>query len=329
MRAMSSTRTYFRLWGRASLRSAGMSNFMHAAATSIIPIATGASGRVWMSLRRSQLKIPPARFVQWKAVLHSGDPAPRVDDVLLNYLPKNVAPEIDEIVVQPGYRYQPIPHATGGEASLSRAIAIPMRRLPAVRDRESVAIRWSAHDDNDDQLVYTIYYRGDGESRWLLLKNNLADRFYSFDSSLLPDGGYIVKMIASDAPSHSPGDALYAERVSDRFEVDTTSPVIEGLTASLDGKRIHVRFHAADSFSPIKRAEYSLDGGDWQFVEPVGQLSDSKMEDYDFHLPIPQVDLSLTLPSMAESAAYDHVVVVRVYDRYDNLATAKTLLRGK
>jgi len=130
--------------------------------------------------------------------------------------------------------------------------------------------------------------RGDGESRWLLLKNNLTDRFYSFDSSLLPDGGYTVKVIASDAPSHSPGEALYAERVSDRFEVDTTAPAIGGLIAALDGKRIHVRFHASDSFSPIKRAEYSLDGSDWQFVEPVGQLSDSKTEDYDFRVSIPR-----------------------------------------
>ena len=37
---------------------------------------------------------------------------------LLNYLPKNVAPEIDDITVQPGYRYQPIPHVTGTEAGI-------------------------------------------------------------------------------------------------------------------------------------------------------------------------------------------------------------------
>jgi hypothetical protein len=205
-----------------------------------------------------------------------------------------------------------------------------------VRDRDSVGIRWSAHDDNDDQLVYSVYYRGDGESRWLLLKSNLSDRYYSFDASLLPDGGYTVKVIASDAPSHSPGDALYAERVGTRFEVDTTPPVIDNLTATLevrqigkqiDSKQIHVHFRASDSFSPIKRAEYSLDGGDWQFVEPVGQLSDSKTEDYDFRAAVPQLEAAPAL--MAGSTASDHVVVVRAYDRFDNLATAKTVIRGK
>jgi hypothetical protein len=176
-------------------------------------------------------------------------------------------------------------------------------------------------------LVYSIYYRGDGESRWLLLKSDLTDRFYSFDASLLPDGGYTVMVVASDAPSHSPGDALYAQKISARFEVDNTSPVIENLTATLDGKHIHVRFRASDSFSAIKRAEYSIDGGDWLFVEPVGQLSDAKTEEYDFHIAVPEAPPLLA--PVTGGIANDHVVVVRAYDRFDNLASAKVVVRGK
>jgi hypothetical protein len=334
----------FSLWGRASVRSAGNVELYARSGNVDNP------DRNWSKWTRvnftpaggAELNVPPARFVQWKAVLHAGNPAPRVDDVLLNYLPKNVAPQIDEIVVQPGYHYQPIPHVTGNEPPAPGQPRFDPPP-PAVRDRDSIGIRWQAHDDNDDQLVYTVYYRGDGESRWLLLKTNLSDHYYSFDASLLPDGGYTVKVIASDAPSHSPGEALYAERVSARFEVDTTAPVIDNLTAAfeakiegksegkLDGKQtgqqIHVRFRAADSFSPIKRAEYSLDGGDWQFVEPVGQLSDSRTEDYDFRVPVPPAE---TAPApMAENTASDHVIVVRAYDRFDNLATTKTVIRGK
>ena len=331
----------FSLWGRASARSAGNSNVELYARSGNVDNPD----RNWSSWTRidfalalaagSELKIPPARFVQWKAVLHAGSPAPRVDSVLLNYLPKNVAPEIDDITVQPGYRYQAISHVSGSEPPTPgqpRFDSPP----PAVRDRDSIGIRWSAHDDNDDQLVYTVYYHGDGESRWLLLKNNLSDRYYSFDASLLPDGGYTVKVIASDAPSHSPGEAFYAERVGTRFEVDTTAPVIDNLTATLevrqigkqiDAKQIRVHFRASDSFSPIKRAEYSLDGGDWQFVEPVGQLSDSRTEEYDFRVAVPQPEAAPAL--MAGNTANDHVVVVRAYDRFDNLATAKTVLRGK
>ena len=328
----------FSRWGRARVRSFGNSNVELFARSGNVDNPD----RNWSKWTRidlagdSELNVPPARFVQWKAVLHgsnsTGNSAPRVDDVLLNYLPKNVAPEIDDITVQPGYRYQAIPHVTGSEAS-SQGQGQPRfdPPPPAIRDRDSIGIRWSAHDDNDDQLVYSVYYRGDGESRWLLLKNDLSDRNYSFDASLLPDGGYSVKVIASDAPSHSPGEELYAERVSSRFEIDGTAPVIDNLTASLESKQantqIHVHFRASDSFSSIKRAEYSLDGGDWQFVEPVGQLSDSKTEEYDFRAAVPRPEA--TPPPMQNNTASDHVVVVRAYDRFDNLATAKTVLRGK
>ncbi|MGA3193948.1 MAG: hypothetical protein ABSD39_03005 [Terriglobales bacterium] len=321
----------FSRWGRSIMRSTGHVELYARSGNVDNP------DRNWSPWTRvdlagnSELNVPPARFVQWKSMLHAGSPAPLVDDVLLYYLPKNIAPEIDEIIVQPGVRYQPVPRGTGADVSIPgqpRFDSPP----PTTRDHDSIGIRWTAHDDNDDQLLYSIYYRGDGESRWLLLKSDLTERFYSFDSSLLPDGGYTIMLVASDAPSHSPGEALYAKKVSARFEVDNTSPVIENLSAAWDekaagGKHIRVRFRASDSFSAIKRAEYSLDGGDWQFVDPMGQLSDSKTEDYDFRIAVPQPEAPV--PAMGEAVAGDHVVVVHAYDRFDNLATAKTVIRGR
>jgi hypothetical protein len=183
-------------------------------------------------------------------------------------------------------------------------------------------VKWAVHDDNGDQMVYSLYYRGDGESLWLLLKSDIADKFYSFDASLLPDGGYTIKVMASDAPSHSPGKGLTAERESTRFEVDTTPPLIEGLTASQVDDQLRVQFHATDSFSNIKRAEYSIDAGDWQFIEPTDQLSDAKTENYDFRAAI-------AMQSAGSKDSDEHVIVVRVYDHYDNLAAAKYVLKGK
>jgi hypothetical protein len=199
-------------------------------------------------------------------------------------------------------------------------------------DRDSIGVKWSVHDDNDDQMVYSVWYRGDGQTRWLLLKDKLTDKFYSFDASLLPDGGYTLKVVASDAPSHSPEQALTAEKESPRFEMDTTPPQIENLSASLEGGQIHASFRAVDSFSTIKRAEYSVDAGDWQFVEPLGQLSDSKTESYDFRIAAPanQYDRRPALPvADLSKGGIEHVVVVRVYDRFDNMSSAKTVIRGK
>jgi sugar lactone lactonase YvrE len=269
--------------------------------------------------------VPAARYAQWKAVLHAGTPAPNVDSVALNYLPKNVAPEIEDLTVQVGVKYQPTPKNTGmslGADSSTLSSATHFEAAPSSsHDRDSIGVKWSAHDDNDDQLVYSIYYRGDGQKRWLLLKDDITDKAYSFDASLLPDGGYTVRVVASDAASHSPGESLTASRESRRFEVDTTPPRIENLSATLDGSQIRVTFRAGDGFSPIKRAEYSVDAGDWKYVEPVGQLSDAKTETYDFKAS----------PEAAKDGAVssEHVVVVRVYDRYDNMGAAKTLIVGK
>jgi len=77
----------------------------------------------------------------------------------------------------------------------------------------------------------------------------------------------------------------------------------------------HVIFEAGDAFSPIAHAEYSLDAGPWQFIDPVGQLSDSKQEHYDFHLPAKSV----------EDKPGEHLITVRVYDRHDNVGVAKTV----
>lgn len=315
----------FSRWGRAAVRSAGNAELFARSGNVDNP------DRNWSPWTRidaatgSQLNVPAARFVQWKSVLRTGNPAARVDSVMLYYLPKNVAPQVDEITVQPGYRYQPIPHVGGGDSNTPGQPRFDPPP-PSVRDKDSIGIRWSAHDDNDDQLDYAVYYRGDGESRWLLLKNNLSDRYYSFDASLLPDGGYTALVEASDAPSHSPGESLRSQKESARFEVDSTAPTITNLAAAVDGNQVRVQFRAADSFSAIKRAEYSLDAGDWQFVEPTGQISDSKTEDYDFRVPLAT---SAPAPAGAGQASTDHVVVVRAYDRFDNLITAKVVVKGK
>ena len=80
------------------------------------------------------LNVPPARFVQWKAVLHAGATAPSVDSVLLNYLPKNVAPDFDDVSVQVGMRYQPLPKPVGvpdSQRNLQATASVSTRHLPA------------------------------------------------------------------------------------------------------------------------------------------------------------------------------------------------------
>ncbi len=174
---------------------------------------------------------------------------------------------------------------------------------------------WNAEDANDDELTYSVYYRGENEKDWKLLKDKLDQKFYSWDTNSMPDGAYYLKIVASDEKSNPPDQALSAEHVSDRFMVDNTPPTVTQLTsqpapAAAGDPAVTVRFRASDTASSIVRTQYSLDAGDWTIVPPVGGLSDALTEEY-----------SVTLRGLAPG---EHTVSVRVYDQFENESTAKT-----
>jgi WD40 repeat protein len=279
------------------------------------------------------MEAPPARFAQWKAVVHDGRPGDGIDWVSLAYLPRNVAPVIDGIVLQdPGVRVQsqtgiatgqptvvtlkmpPSPNTTG--VIISQGGAPAKFELPpqGTLQKGYASVLWSAHDDNEDELRYTVFFRGEGERVWKLLKENLEQKFYSWDTTTIPDGAYYLKIVASDAPSNPLALALKTERESERFEVDNTPPVVKITGTSSDspmpnGKNTTVQFIAQDKESSIERAQYSVDGGEWTLVAPTSRISDAPEERYEF--------------SLAGLAPGEHTIAVRAYDRFENIGSAK------
>jgi hypothetical protein len=288
----------------------------------------------WQPVQEGKIASPAGRFLQWKAVLRSGAV---VGSVGVNYLPVNSAPVVDELVVVPGARINAQSQVVNQQQTVS--IALPSANqgtsiafdggasqpLQAMKDRTAITARWAAHDDNGDDLTFALYLRGDGETVWRLLKDGITDKAYSFDATLIPDGGYQIKVVASNAPSQPAGNALTGAKVSERFEVDTTPPVISGLKATVERtecvagtcpRPVQVVFEAEDAFSPITHAEYSIDAGPWQFVEPVNGLSDSTRERYVINFGA----------SAFDAKTEEHLIAVRVYDRHDNVGVAKTVI---
>ncbi|WP_353069029.1 hypothetical protein RBB75_19345 [Tunturibacter empetritectus] len=332
----------FSQWGRAEVRSGGAAGFDLFVRSGNVEspvmgwsewVRVGADGR---------FAVPPGRFVQWKSVLHRGG---SVDAVGLNYLQRNLAPVVDEVVVQPGARVTPVapvagsatvqvafPAAAGATPAVNFSTDANAAPLMAQKDKTAVTVRWMAHDDNGDELMFAVWYRGVGEANWRLLKDKISERVYSFDSALLPDGSYEMKVVASDAPVHTDAEALTGERASEVFVVDTTPPVPGVLTATKQilfeqsgpnkaaSTFIHATLEVRDATSPIAHAEYSIDAGPWQYLEPVGKVSDSLTERYDFTVAVP----AATAPV---SDAKEHVLAVRVYDRYENVAAVKAVVR--
>jgi WD40 repeat protein len=282
----------------------------------------------------AEMEIPPARFAQWKAVIHGGQPGDGVDWASLAYLPRNVAPVIDGIAIQePGVRAnatniistgQPttvtlkLPPAPNTSGLIITQSSTPPRFEPppqGIQQKGYATVLWTAHDDNDDELRYAVYYRGENEQDWKLLKDKLEQKFYSWDATSFPDGAYYLKIIATDAPSNPPATALTAERISERFEVDNTPPVIEHLQAEFratdkSASSIAVKFTARDASSSVERAQYSFDGGDWILVSPAGNISDAPEEHYEF--------------TINDQSVGEHTIAVRAYDRFENVGSSKT-----
>ena len=280
----------------------------------------------------SRIGSPAARFVQWKATLTAASDgrSPELESVDVAYLPKNVAPRLEQIEITPAnYKFPAasLPPAPGSQPPSLSLPPLGSRSSsgPAISTESSTTstptmqlakgytgARWVASDPNGDALVYTVEIRGVKETEWKLLKDKVNEKYFSWDSTAFPDGEYRLRITASDAPSNPPSDALTARLVGEPFLIDNTPPQITGLTAVRNGARIQVRWHAADALSNVAKAEYSLDGGEWTVAAPVTKLSDSPALDYD-----------LTL----DAGPGEHTIAVRVGDDYDNQATDKAVVR--
>jgi sugar lactone lactonase YvrE len=274
----------------------------------------------------ARITSPPARFLQWKATLYAGaSNSPEFQSVDVAYLPNNAPPRIEVIEITPAnYRF-PAP-------TMPSALTPPSLNLPALGKggRSSVAssdsstpampyakghlgARWSASDQNDDTLIYTVEIRGIKETAWKLLKDKVREKYFSWDSTAFPDGEYRLRITASDSPGNPPEQSLSGQLESYTFLIDNTPPRISGLSAARTGANLNVRWKATDSLSFVGKAEYSLDGGDWMITLPTTKLSDSR-----------ELDYNLTLSNISVG---EHTIAVRVQDENENQAADKAVVR--
>ena len=100
---------------------------------------------------------------------------------------------------------------------------------------------WRAEDANDDELRYEMFYRREGETAWKSLKGELPEAIFVWDTTSVPNGTYVVKVVASDQPSNTPGGALEGELESSAFDIDNAPPVVIVSTSRAANGRTHHR----------------------------------------------------------------------------------------
>jgi hypothetical protein len=313
-------------WGRLAMKSSN-ENLVEISTRSG---NTNAPDRTWSDWTRVDdngvIKSPRARFLQWKALLKSqGANSPRLGSVTVPYLQQNFRPEVTNVEVLPSgvalvrapvntnNAVNPNDPATiranqrAGQPTIQR---VPPRRLP---QRGSQSFQWTATDKNQDTLTYDLYYRGDGERTWKVLRKDLEENFFMINSDTLPDGTYVVRVVANDLPTNPPNLALAGDMESRPFSVDNTPPASTMKLENINGRRVRIAIEAVDQTSTLNQAEVSVDTGDWQAVFPTDGIIDSKEESFTW--------LSGELPGG------EPVIAFRIYDQNDNAGLAKLVVR--
>ncbi|MBI2681348.1 MAG: hypothetical protein HYX25_10145 [Candidatus Solibacter usitatus] len=275
----------------------------------------------------ARIPSPNARYIQWKAEFAGArGAAPILDSATVAYLPQNTAPIVKSITVaalmaataagrQPPQQSTAVYSITvtdSGDALPAVSAGTPTQTLSRAAAQQ-IQIAWQAEDADGDRLAYNLSFRGEGEQEWKLLKANTHDTTFAVDGDALADGKYFFKVTASDREANPPASAREAELVSAPVWIDTTPPVITVAASRRAGAGIEVEFTAADTASPLRRCEYSLDAGNWTPVEAADGVIDSLQEKFVLRL--------------ASVPPGEHVLVLRTVDSANNAGLAKVVLR--
>jgi sugar lactone lactonase YvrE len=259
----------------------------------------------------SSITSPKARYLQWRAVLTGKGDGPVLTSVTAAYLQRNLRPVVRSITVHPpGIVFQK-PFSTGDpELAGFEDQSTPERKLAAQASAQPGSssalgrrtyqkglqtLVWKADDENDDDLVYDVLYRREGETTWRTLRKAMNEAILVWDTTTIPNGTYFVKIVASDAPSNPMATALAGELDSVAFEVDNTAPTISVTNVRVVSGRTLITFDVKDDHSPIRGVEFSQDGQRWRSVFPVDGIADSREEHYELPVDGELGDRGLTL----------------------------------
>ena len=270
--------------------------------------------------RRGKASNPSARYFQWRAKLVGGTASLR--ELSVAFIPRNIAPEITSLQVMPAnvgllanppIQLDPNIELSGMSPQNFGIVIAPQPPRRAFQ-RGARAFQWTAEDRNGDKLLFDVYFKEVSDANFKLLRENISENFVTVDGLSLADGKYIVRVVAKDAQSNPSGQFLTGEIVSEPFEIDNTQPTVSvSGQAQVSGENARVMFIASDRGSYISRAEYSVNGGDWQPVYADDGISDGPEERYT---------LNVSLKSTGE-----HSITLRVFDASGNIGNARAVVR--
>ncbi len=247
----------------------------------------------------SSIVSPRARYLQWRAVMTGArTETPLLTSFTAAYLPRNTRPKVSSITIHPPGTIFQRPFPTGEPEIAGFDGDTPDRRAAIQAqaggggpnlgrrgyEKGLLTFVWRAEDENRDELSFEVQYRREGETAWKTLKRGLTDPILVWDTTSVPNGRYLVRIAASDAPSNSASTALTGAMESSSFDIDNAPPSITVTSARREGARLIIAFDVRDQDSAVQKAEYSLDGDRWQTIYPNDGIADSRFEQFELTL---------------------------------------------
>lgn len=250
-------------------------------------LADGGEGRI---------ASPAGRYLQVRA--NFGGARTVLRDLTIYYQPQNQRPRVTEITI-------------GDDVTTHHPSAVARGAKPRT---PVVKLRWRVDNPDDDDLIYRLYFRAEGDSNWKPIggAEPLTRTDYDWNTESIPDGNYVVKVVASDERSNPREEALEHSLTSVPFLVDNRKPELVDLRIAWP----MATGRAQDSFSPISELAYSIDGGDWQPFAPRDGIFDDPTEEFSFRLP-------------TNLSSGTHSLAVRAVDAADNVGAVQTTFRVK
>lgn len=314
-------------WGRLSWQPQGASGLVFRTRTGNSPRPDTTWSNWSDPIRDAQTALitsPNARFIQWRAEW-TGVGSTDLEKVTVPFLPQNTPPIVRNINVTSVTTTNPAKTNTAtstaaytvtvtesGETPVATASGTTSQTISRSSGTQT-QINWQAEDPDQDKLLYSLYFRGEEEKEWKLIRRNFFENTILLDPDVLADGRYFFRVVASDQPSNAPQYTKQAELVSNPVLIDNTPPLVTSGAPRRNGATVDIDVTAEDKTSSLKRCEYSLDAGTWQPLEAVDGVTDSPKE--QFHLQLDNLRPG------------EHMIVFRVYDTADNAGLVKVVVR--
>lgn len=283
----------------------------------------------WTELNKENLIIcPDARFIQWKLLLATNrkDTTPKIRNIQLSYLQYNLPPEVVSITVHPVERQKEFQSTSMQELpALQISIGAEdddeggiQKQPPQPATRRLLQngyrrVSWKTKDPNDDQLTYDLYFQEIDDKNWWELKKDLTRSSYLWDSRMMPDGKYRIKIVVNDGKSNPINMTKQSEKISDWFIIDNTGPKIQNFQKNRIGNdSLQIAFRIVDELSSIKQVQISYDVKEWLWVYPNDLVCDSKQEQFQFNLPWKKKQIHSIIvkaQDKSENTSYDRISV--------------------